>query len=528
MFRERNGAAYQNPRDASSDEGPSSVDLDEVESQDDKLKGYTITQRMVSSKLRKAIYEIGREYPTDKKMFFRKHLKEILNNKESLLRWYEQGMASRATIPCNKLKVVSPLPNTLAESCNGPQPRQITLDEFCTSMRLESLRISSHLPKEQREQLEKATSEYVRTLMTIETPFDKDIFMCQDKCPMYFAQEQMEKHLIKNPQDRPKVPGLKIPLCIHAVKYFAGNLHRELYVEACNMLPALPLNQLPAFAEAVRILTSAVEILRDDNKIFGLHYCNGPSCDWQTSIDRSAANIASQRLGGYRHLGINPKDIFDMTLRKNRFSFDLRKTENRDKTSVDILSYYVERIYRSAALLVDSLPEFEARFLKREIKAFVNAARDMVDMEESPESTQNDSHYLNWFKIKEQSNAMHDAMYELEEKEHMEKNQVPRSMSPLLSKLLVTLDESKLPRQKESTAEACQRIARLVLPLIADRDSYTDNSSDNEEIPVVRLSPKEIERIVSENVNADETENITQEPKLVMQASHSESEEAKL
>ena len=516
LFRERNGAAYQNPKDASSNEGSSDIDPDDFEV-DNKTKHYTLTQRIVSSKLRKAIVSIGKQYPIDKTWFNRKHLKEIFSDKETLLSWYEYGVASRAISP-----------NPLAESCSGPQPRQMTLDEFCTSNRLEALKISKYLPQEQREQLEKATSEYVRTIMGIDVDADEDPFWCQDKCPMYFAQGQMEKHLDKNPQDRPKVPGLKIPLCIHAVKYFAGNLYRELYVEATNMLPSLPRDQLPAFAEAVCLLTSAVEILRDDNKIFGLHYCNGPTCDWQTSINRSAANVAASRGGSYQHLGLNPKDIFELTLRKNRFSQEFRKTENREETSVDILSYYVERIYRSAALLVDSLPEFEARFLKKEIKAFVNAARDMVYKEKSPELLQGEPNCLSWLGIKAQRSALHQAMYDRIDKD-MGYDEMPRSMSPVVSRLLVTLDESKLqPAQKETAAEACLRIARLVLPLIDVPNSFTDSSSDNEESPVIRLSNEEIERIVSENTITDETNNVTQELDLVALASHSESEEAKL
>jgi hypothetical protein len=528
LFRERNGAAYQNPKDASSDEGPSDISLGDFESQDDKAKGYSFSQRIVSSKIRKAMYRIGRKYPIDKKMFNRRHLKEILSDKDSLLDWYEQGVSSRATIPVNKLRIVSQLPDTRVESRSSPQPRQVTLDEFCTSQRLESLKISSHLPKEQREQLEIATSEYVRTIMSIDIPTDKDPFLCQEKCPMYFAQEQMDKHLKKNPQDRPMVPGLKIPLCIHAVKYFAGNLYRELYVEACNSLSTLPRKQLSAFAEAVRILTAAVKVLRDDNKIFGLHYCDGPTCDWQTSIERSAANIASNFCRGYQHLGMDPKDSFDLTLRENRVSFiRSNRTENREDTSVEILSYFVERIYRSAALLVDSLPEFEANFLRREIKAFVNAARDMVDKEESPETTHNESSYQSWLKIKAQKDAMHHAMYEMATQDQLEKSKVPRPMPPLASKLLVTLEESKLPRREETAAETCQRIARLVLPLITGPDSSTDSSSGSDETSVIRLSSKEIERIVSENINSGETKNITQELTSVEQASHSEGEEVK-
>ena len=65
------------------------------------------------------------------------------------------------------------------------------------------------------------------------------------------------------------------------------------------------------------------------------------------------------------------------------------------------------------------------------------------------------------------------------------------------------------------------------MPLIVGPDSLTDSSSGSDETSVIRLSPKEIERIVSENIKSDETKNITQELASVEQASHSEGEEVK-
>jgi hypothetical protein len=126
---------------------------------------------------------------------------------------------------------------------------------------------------------------------------------------------------------------------------------------------------------------------------------------------------------------------FESAIRSTLRLCEIREYDSdsgRDENSLETLASLIETTYRSTAMLLDSLPGFEAAFLDMELRAFVIEACHMMDYEKSHKQVAFPDH-MGWSGIKILRDSMHEKMFDAFKEDLEENNKISLYEYSLLS-----------------------------------------------------------------------------------------------
>jgi hypothetical protein len=411
-FRNRNGAAYQVPLGQNDDNESSENDIFETESS----QSYRVsssprladTATSISNEIREA-YKLGNWSPTSKAKWD-KHKSQRKGDELMLLDVTGKAIALKLTntpkVDVNKPKAEyyfptitdgrkrisdSSKPRTIlsAEGEICIQDQQFTLGDFVACTRLEAKIISEQLSTSKQVILQRATSEYVKTVSQLAVNKKETSTQSEARIDIIDGVRYY-----KPANDR-------MVGCIHCIQYYVDRFIAYVFEDARDILKSLSPNDIEIFSISVKKLVRVSRSLLEDHSTRSLTLC-GEVCDWKSLIHMRMFNkIAALCPTNIRS---SCEMLFDLKIDDIRESmkddtFELTVAEDDQLESV--LNNFINEIYQEAYDLLEYLPTEEAKFLRKGIRSFIESVREMQSRRVSISNKQCGLRCCNWFRKKE-------------------------------------------------------------------------------------------------------------------------------
>jgi hypothetical protein len=193
------------------------------------------------------------------------------------------------------------------------------------------------------------------------------------------VNEKMESEISTEPEKK------RIPLCIHGIKFQVNSFTQNIHSLAIIMLDDMPLNKINAFAEALKILNQAIMSLRYEWDASIYSDCKEDDCTWNTLI--SSEGESDIRYSNY----VSPDhcQVIEFRVKLITMNEPSYVPKSRDYSVVEmgeVLSFFINAIYREAFILLESVNKDKVDFLRREIKRFIVTSREWQEEDETPVS----------------------------------------------------------------------------------------------------------------------------------------------
>lgn len=389
-FRVSNGSVRQIPdrwdecdTDNSAEENPPSlmyVDERALSRSEKKVDYYTSMQSMLSSEIKEARSKVDKPKSTKKSRWNKKHSTLIQDDKNELLSWVENGVVSRSTAP----KITTSITDfdDFDEISERPAISKgtLTLGDFVTSKPIkpksrknETVNVISI-----RDETNVDGSNPVTDMTKNEVSSDEGTCV-NDVTNDENLNEKMESEISTEPEKK------RISLCIHGIKFQVNSFTQNIHSLAVIMLDDMPFDKINAFSEALKILNQAVMSLRYEFGEGIYPDCKEDDCTWNTLI--SAKGESDIRYSNY----VSPEhcQVIEFRVKLLTMNDPSYIPKSRDYSVVEmgeVLSFFINAIYREAFILLESVNKDRVNFLRREIKKFIVTSREWQEKDETPVS----------------------------------------------------------------------------------------------------------------------------------------------
>jgi hypothetical protein len=190
----------------------------------------------------------------------------------------------------------------------------------------------------------------------------------------------------------------KNPWCIHEVMFYANKFVQNLFFHAKFIVESLPREQAESFDKAFVALSLAAKVLRDDDPLRDIARNCGSDCRWKEMLKNDI--VTKCMIFGHTINKSEAEKLYEKTLQDNTVK-TLKHSEIADENPETLMNEFIKTLYQEAYFVLASIPKPEAKFLKKEIRKFVESLRKMQDDELRNYTEKCGLRCCNWFRKKE-------------------------------------------------------------------------------------------------------------------------------